>query len=660
MRRTPALALSPLVSTPTVLGALRPAILWPANLPADDRDATACLVHELAHVRRQDVAWLMLSRLVQALWWWHPLAWLASRELRETAEQACDHWAIALGADRREYADSLVNCAQTAVGGAGLACGARGRALKRRVRRILHSHGLPPLHVSPWGRTSVLGGAVVAILAVSGISVRAAPSTSPNPARDVATAAHRDTWGPLPATAVAKLKLEFYFALGEPDPRQPMPDVPVGHKLLLFPRTGLYYVVAAEPDLTMADVERIDWSPSFQRLHPNGARSGGPQLVIRFRDIEGFKQLAAQHLHGAFVVGVGDQAFAVSTNQAPSLGGTYVRVSPDIGNACVWFCDLPAEQQIVILPYVKGWPTSEGLFIPESTGAQPFPTLANTARVTVAASFVDRTVPTGAVCVFTPWEDTARPVPYPPAVPTVTGNNGDWVSHNVAPGDWMVTLTGADFVQGNAVVHVAQGETDKRLDLLLSRGGTVTGRVVRAGTVQPLAGVSVVAFLGRDPRGVHTDQQGRYVLEHVAPGPVRVEVRAPGSDLVSVVLDLGTLVEGGTLEAVEARLAPGGYIAGRIVPPPDLRRDLRWMGSVQPYGQDGVSAEPPVIAGVHEDLTFRVGPLAAGTYRLSVQLHSYDDTRLRLHGWQGEVADLRVEVGKELRDVAITLTEPPE
>lgn len=168
--------------------------------------------------------------------------------------------------------------------------------------------------------------------------------------------------------------------------------------------------------------------------------------------------------------------------------------------------------------------------------------------------------------------------------------------------------------------------------------------------------------LGRDRPWVRTDEEGRYVLDRVAPGPVRVEIRALGLGLVGVISDLGTVVEGGVLEAAETQLAPGGYIVGRIVPPAGRGRDQRWITMVQPYSQSANSTDPTAVTNVEEDLTFRVGPLAPGRYRLCAQLRRLDDARhnVALQRWQGEVRDLRVEAGKDTRDVVITLTEAPE
>ena len=67
------------------------------------------LAHELAHIYRHDhwVRWLEL--LAGGLFWWHPVAWWARRELQSLEEECCDAWVVwALPQAVRDYARALV------------------------------------------------------------------------------------------------------------------------------------------------------------------------------------------------------------------------------------------------------------------------------------------------------------------------------------------------------------------------------------------------------------------------------------------------------------------------------------------------------------------------------------------------------------------------
>ncbi len=77
--------------TPLMCGLWRPSIV----LPADARDwnevgLRCAVVHELEHVRRGDWIVQLTARVVSACYWFHPLVWIAWRQLCLEAERACD------------------------------------------------------------------------------------------------------------------------------------------------------------------------------------------------------------------------------------------------------------------------------------------------------------------------------------------------------------------------------------------------------------------------------------------------------------------------------------------------------------------------------------------------------------------------------------------
>jgi ankyrin repeat protein len=137
VRRPPRLLASREVPGPMVAGWLRPALLLPAGGMAPGADTDALLVHELAHLRRRDPLIQLVARVTQALWWWHPLAWLTVQQLLASAEEACDDWVIALTGDARAYAQTVVLWAQATRGSTQLACSRCGGRLTERVRRVL-------------------------------------------------------------------------------------------------------------------------------------------------------------------------------------------------------------------------------------------------------------------------------------------------------------------------------------------------------------------------------------------------------------------------------------------------------------------------------------------------------------------------------------------
>jgi len=92
----PVLFVSEECESPVVFGALRTSVVLPARLlgGADSKRLRLILRHELAHIRRGDLLWNWMATAVWGLFFFHPLVWVALRELRLNQELACDAYAI--------------------------------------------------------------------------------------------------------------------------------------------------------------------------------------------------------------------------------------------------------------------------------------------------------------------------------------------------------------------------------------------------------------------------------------------------------------------------------------------------------------------------------------------------------------------------------------
>jgi beta-lactamase regulating signal transducer with metallopeptidase domain len=91
------------VTIPLTWGMFRPVVMLPANSSKwPETQRRAVLLHELAHVARYD--WFLQScgELARSLYWFHPLAWMAARNLRRESERACDDAVLTSGIDARE------------------------------------------------------------------------------------------------------------------------------------------------------------------------------------------------------------------------------------------------------------------------------------------------------------------------------------------------------------------------------------------------------------------------------------------------------------------------------------------------------------------------------------------------------------------------------
>lgn len=109
LKHPPRLKESALLSVPATVGLRHPVILLPVGWRTwTDDELQAVLAHEISHVARRDALTQLLSLLHRAAFWFSPLPWWLDRQLMELAEQASDEAALAGGADRMLYAETLL------------------------------------------------------------------------------------------------------------------------------------------------------------------------------------------------------------------------------------------------------------------------------------------------------------------------------------------------------------------------------------------------------------------------------------------------------------------------------------------------------------------------------------------------------------------------
>jgi bla regulator protein BlaR1 len=114
IRRSVDVLLHETIATPLTCGFARPAIVMPADARAwTQADIRRAMVHELEHVRRADWPVQLVSRVVCAIYFFHPLAWVAWRHLCLESERACDD-AVLRDAESTAYAAQLVTLAARA------------------------------------------------------------------------------------------------------------------------------------------------------------------------------------------------------------------------------------------------------------------------------------------------------------------------------------------------------------------------------------------------------------------------------------------------------------------------------------------------------------------------------------------------------------------
>lgn len=139
------------------------------EITADERVLRHVIVHEEQHFRQGDVYWCLLRCLCLALYWWHPLVWVAAYASKQDCELACDEGAmLILGEQERiPYGKTLLRLVEGHTGPGdyfSMTTAMSGGAfrMKQRIKRIA---GKPRVLYS------VCGLAVVVLLIVFTASV---------------------------------------------------------------------------------------------------------------------------------------------------------------------------------------------------------------------------------------------------------------------------------------------------------------------------------------------------------------------------------------------------------------------------------------------------------------------------------------------------------
>jgi len=202
-------------TSPLTWGIWRPVVLLPyeaLNWPEDKRRVV--LLHELAHVKRKDTLSQMLAQIVCALFWFHPLVWVAAQRLRVEREHACDDQVLELGTKASDYAGYLLDIAltlrSTRVASLATIAMARKSQLEGRLLAILNPSK------SRQSLTPVLAGCLALVMLVVLVPLAAIQPWAPLPSQSLngSVSAFSEATNTLPPQPPANLGAG---ALGHPD-----------------------------------------------------------------------------------------------------------------------------------------------------------------------------------------------------------------------------------------------------------------------------------------------------------------------------------------------------------------------------------------------------------------------------------------------------------
>jgi beta-lactamase regulating signal transducer with metallopeptidase domain len=107
---------TPEIQSPITVGWLRPAVILPRNIEQQFTPATLkhVLLHELGHIKRQDILLNWLACMINILHWFNPAVWFACKRMRMDMEMACD--ALVLShldkSQRKSYGATLIEISE--------------------------------------------------------------------------------------------------------------------------------------------------------------------------------------------------------------------------------------------------------------------------------------------------------------------------------------------------------------------------------------------------------------------------------------------------------------------------------------------------------------------------------------------------------------------
>lgn len=133
------------VSVPTVIGHVKPVILFPvgviSGIPV--KQIEAILAHELAHIKRYDYLINLIQSIMEILFFYHPAFWWLNTRVKTERENCCDDIAMKNTGDRLMYARALSNIQEASEGNLNLSpafSSGKGKLLSRIQRLYNRSY----------------------------------------------------------------------------------------------------------------------------------------------------------------------------------------------------------------------------------------------------------------------------------------------------------------------------------------------------------------------------------------------------------------------------------------------------------------------------------------------------------------------------------------
>lgn len=128
------------IDTPAVFGVLFPVIILPETIDKNDQKLLRhIMLHESCHIKHFDPLWNVLTLVICAVNWYNPIVWICRYMYLADAEKLCDMSVLNIigNENRREYANSLLDCAASKKHPVMLVSGFGESGIKSRIKNIM-------------------------------------------------------------------------------------------------------------------------------------------------------------------------------------------------------------------------------------------------------------------------------------------------------------------------------------------------------------------------------------------------------------------------------------------------------------------------------------------------------------------------------------------
>ncbi len=140
--KTVSVFVSDKISVPLTIGFIKPIIVFPVALvnQLSAEQTEAILLHELAHIKRNDYLLNILLCIVQSFLFFNPAIWLMKREINKYREQCCDDLVLDKTQHKLAYAHALLLIEESRSTQLTLSLASNGKkyTLLNRIKRIIN------------------------------------------------------------------------------------------------------------------------------------------------------------------------------------------------------------------------------------------------------------------------------------------------------------------------------------------------------------------------------------------------------------------------------------------------------------------------------------------------------------------------------------------